>query len=68
MPIFVNWLIALCVVLLFFAGFYFIVKLAVKSAMREIINAFGREMAKKLWAEDDTQPTQESQEPQEPQD
>ena len=64
MPILVNWLIALCVVLLFFVGFYLIVKMAVKSAMREIINAFGREMAKKLWAEDDTQPTQEPEAPQ----
>ena len=55
MPIFVNWIIALAVVLLLFWGLYLIVKLAVKSALREVLNEFGREMAKKLWEDDETE-------------
>ena len=54
MDILLNWLIALCVVLLFFAGLYIIIKLAVKSAFREIANEVGAKVAKKLWDEDAT--------------
>ena len=70
MDILLNWLIALGVVLLIFAGIYLITKLAVKSALREVINEFGERMAKKLWEEDDAPsvpPAQEPEEPQEPQ-
>ena len=55
MPILVNWLIALAVVLLLFWGLYLIVKLAVKSALREVIQEFGEKMAKKLWEDDEPQ-------------
>ena len=53
MDILLNWLIALGVVLLLFAGLYLIVKLAVKSAVREVINEFGEKMAQKLWDNED---------------
>ena len=52
MIILLNWLIALVVVLLFFAGLYIIIKLAVKSAVREIAREVGDQVAKKLWEED----------------
>ena len=49
-----NWLIALAVVLLLFAGLYFVVKLAVRKAVREALTELGQDLAKKLWAEDKT--------------
>lgn len=54
MEILLNWLIALCVVLLLFAGLYIIIKMAVKSAVREIAHEVGAEVAKRLWEEDTT--------------
>lgn len=53
MEIFLNWLIALGVILLISAGLYLIIKMAVKSAVREAVNEVGRELARKLWEEDE---------------
>lgn len=47
-----NWLIALAIVLLFFAGLYIVIKMAVKSAVREVTHEVAEEMARKLWEED----------------
>lgn len=47
-----NWIIALVVVLLFFAGLYLVVRAAVKSAVKEAAQELGREVAKKVWADD----------------
>lgn len=52
MTIIINWLIALAVILLFFAGLYLVIKLAVKGAVREAIREEISQFAQKLWAED----------------
>jgi flagellar biogenesis protein FliO len=52
MPIFVNWLIVLSALLLFFAGLYLVVKLAVKNAVKESAHQLIEELAQKLWADD----------------
>lgn len=53
MTIVMNWLIALAVILLIFAGLYFVIKLAVKGAVREAIHEEVTQLAKKLWEEDE---------------
>ena len=52
MTIFVNWLIVLAALLLFFAGLYLVVKLAVKNAVKESAHQLIEELAQKLWADD----------------
>lgn len=52
MPIFANWLIVLSALLLFFAGLYLVVKLAVKNAVKESAHQLIEELAQKLWADD----------------
>lgn len=52
MPNLVNWLIALATLLFFFAGLYFVVKLAVKNAVKESAHQLIEEFARRLWAED----------------
>ena len=54
-----NWLIALAVVLLFFAGLYLVVRWAVKSAVKEAAQELARDLAKKVWAEDNNTPRQQ---------
>ena len=54
-----NWLIALVVVLLFFAGLYLVVRAAVKSAVKEAAQELARDLAKKVWAEDNSAPRQQ---------
>ncbi|MCI9402909.1 MAG: hypothetical protein HFF04_04450 [Oscillospiraceae bacterium] len=54
-----NWLIALVVVLLFFAGLYLVVRAAVKSAVKEAATELARDLAKKVWAEDGNTPEQQ---------
>ena len=54
-----NWLIALVVVLLFFAGLYLVVRAAVKSAVKEAAQELARDLAKKVWAEDAGAPGQQ---------
>ena len=49
----INWIVALCVVFLFFVGLYLVVKAAVRSGMKEAARELGREVAKKVWDEDD---------------
>lgn len=49
---FLNWLIALATLALFFTGLYFVVKLAVKNAVKESAHQLMEEFARKLWAED----------------
>ena len=49
-----NWLIVFAVVLLFFAGLYLVIKLAVRKAVREALTELGQDLANKLWAEDKT--------------
>jgi len=57
LQIVLNWLIALAVILLFFAGLYLVIKLAVKAAVKEAGWELGKELAHKLWDEDeDTSP------------
>ena len=63
MDILLNWLIALGVVLLLFAGLYLIIKLAVKSAIRETFGEVARELADKLWDEDDEATHEDDQSP-----
>lgn len=64
MTIVMNWLIALAVILLLFAGLYFIVKLAVKGAVREVIREEAALLAKKLWEDEDTAAVQDDNAPQ----
>lgn len=52
MELLINWLVALCVVFLFFGGLYVVVKSAVRSGMKEAARELGREVAKKVWDED----------------
>ena len=54
-----NWIIALVVVLLFFAGLYLVVRAAVKSAMKEAATELAKDLAKKVWAEDNSAPRQQ---------
>ena len=54
-----NWLIALVVVLLFFAGLYLVIRAAVKSAVKEAATELARDLAKKVWAEDGNTPEQQ---------
>ena len=54
-----TWLIALVVVLLFFAGLYLVVRAAVKSAVKEAATELARDLAKKVWAEDGNTPEQQ---------
>ena len=53
MELLINWIVALCVVFLFFVGLYLVVKAAVRSGMKEAARELGREVAKKVWDEDD---------------
>lgn len=64
MTIVMNWLIALAVILLLFAGLYFIVKLAVKGAVREVIREEAALLAKKLWEDEDTAAERDDNAPQ----
>lgn len=52
MELLINWIVALCVVFLFFVGLYVVVKSAVRSGMKEAVRELGREVAKKVWEED----------------
>lgn len=56
LPIICNWLIALGVVLLIFAGLYLVVKLAVKAAVKEAALELAKDLAKKVWAAEDRTP------------
>lgn len=46
--IILNWVILFAVLALFLGALYLVIKLAVKSAVREI----GQDLANKLWAEE----------------
>lgn len=52
MELLINWIVALCVVFLFFGGLYIVVKAAVRSGVKEAVRELGREVAKKVWDED----------------
>lgn len=55
MTVIINWLIALAVILLFFAGLYLVIKLAVKGAVREALHEEITQLAKKLWEDDEAE-------------
>ena len=55
MELLTNWLIALVVVLLFFAGLYVVIKMAVRSAVKEALTELGKELAKKVWEDEPQQ-------------
>lgn len=45
----IQMIIYFAIILLFFAGLYLIIKLAVKNALRELL----QELAERLWKEDE---------------
>lgn len=54
MDVLMNWIVALCALVLFFGGLYVVIKAAVRAAVKESLRELGHEVAKKVWEEDET--------------